>query len=213
MAGRRIARQDAEVSCPAVSSGFRARANRTNEQDRNPAIADAVAMAKCGDRQALHYLYDEYADSVYGYVLSILHDPHDAEDVTQNVFIKLVRILERYEPREVPFAAWIVRVARNAAIDHIRESRQIPCEEVFGPDESADESHHERRRCLADALAELPEDQRNVVVLRHLVGLSPVEIAAHLDRTTPSIHGLHHRGRAAIQQALRRLDAAPSTAA
>ena len=61
---------------------------------------------------------------------SLLRDDHEAEDVTQHVFAKLMTNLHKYEPREVPFSAWILRVARNVAVDHMRQRRAIPCEEV-----------------------------------------------------------------------------------
>src|SRR6266542_5398541 len=72
-------------------------------------VLRAVARAKTGDREALRYLYVRYADNVYGYVLSIVRDQHDAEDVTQHVFGKLMTAIVKYEPRGVPFSAWILR--------------------------------------------------------------------------------------------------------
>ena len=64
-------------------------------------------------------------------------------------------------------------------------------------------------QCLRAALMHLPPEQREVLVLRHLVGLSPGEIAERLGKTEGSIHGLHHRGRAALQGLLREMDSAP----
>ena len=75
---------------------------------------------------ALRFLYLRYADNVYGYVCSIVRDEHEAEDVTQQIFAKLLTTLDRYEPRQVPFSAWILRVAHNAAIDHVRARRPVP---------------------------------------------------------------------------------------
>ena len=78
-----------------------------------------------------HYLYSRYADDVRRFVQSIVRDHHEAEDITHDVFAKLIRAIQKYEEREVPFAAWIMRVARNAALDHVRSRRQIPVEEVW----------------------------------------------------------------------------------
>ena len=94
----------------------------------------AVARAKDGDADALRYLYLRYADNVYGYVCSIVRDEYEAEDVTQHIFAKLLTAIHRYEPRVVPFSAWILRVAHNAAIDHVRTRRPVPIEEVLPPD-------------------------------------------------------------------------------
>ena len=99
-------------------------------------VAQAVKRAQRGDRQALAFLYACYADDIYGYVRSIVHDHHEAEDVTQQVFAKLIGVIGSYKEREVPFFAWILRVARNAAIDHIRKRRLVPVEEVRLPPRS-----------------------------------------------------------------------------
>jgi RNA polymerase sigma-70 factor, ECF subfamily len=171
--------------------------------------SEAAARAKAGDMSALDFLYVRFADDVCGYVDSIVRDHHAAEDITQNVFAKLMTAIQKYEPRDVPFAAWILRVSRNAALDYLRARRQIPVEEVRKDDEGDEQIGFERSSCLRDALWRLPEEQREVLVLRHLAGLSPSEIACRLGKTEGSIHGLHHRGRAALQHLLREMDAAP----
>ncbi len=153
-----------------------------------------------------------FADDVCAYVRAIVRDSHEAEDVTQNVFAKLMTAIHRYEEREVPFAAWIITVARNLALDHVRARRQIPVEEVRTSDEGHEQTGFERSQCLREALRRLPEEQREVLVLRHIIGLSPGEIATRLGRSESSVHGLHHRGRGALKDALRELDAAPITA-
>jgi RNA polymerase sigma-70 factor (ECF subfamily) len=112
----------------------------------------------------------------------------------------------------VPFAAWILRVARNAALDHMRARRAVPCEEVRTSDDGYEHVDSERGHSLREALQQLPEEQREVLVLRHIVGLSPTEIAGVLGKTESSIHGLHHRGRGTLQSSLRELGAAPVVA-
>jgi RNA polymerase sigma-70 factor (ECF subfamily) len=195
-----------------LTGRFRRASRILDDEASNRAVNQAVIRAKQGDREALRFLYVRYADHVYGYVSSIVRDDFEAEDVTQHVFAKLMTKLAKYEPREVPFSAWIIRVARNVAVDHIRQRRAIPCEEVrelqdHGGDE---ESARDRSLDLRDALAALPEEQRQVVVMRHLVGLTPGEIASRLGRTEPSIHGLHHRGRGALRTVLAEMDCAPA---
>jgi RNA polymerase sigma-70 factor (ECF subfamily) len=198
-----------------VLTGSFRRTNRlVDDEAGTRAVAQAVVRAKQGDREALRYLYVHYADHVYGYVASIVRDDHEAEDVTQHVFAKLMTALPKYEPREVPFSAWILRVSRNVAVDHMRQRRAIPCDEVRELDTRTEEDDSSRMRSfgLRDALATLPEEQRQVVVMRHLVGLTPGEIADRLGRTEPSIHGLHHRGRGALRTALSEMDCAPTIA-
>ena len=172
-------------------------------------VVQATASAKQGDMSALQFLYVRFADDVCGYVGSIVQDSYAAEDITQNVFAKLLTAIQKYEPRDVPFAAWILRVARNAALDHVRARRQIPFEQVRTDDGGEEEVGFERAQCLRAALMNLSPEQREVLVLRHLAGLSPREIAKRMGKTEGSIHGLHHRGRAALQILLREMDSAP----
>jgi len=193
------------------SPGFRLK--RKVDRDQDAAVSRAVIAAKSGDMNALRFLYVHFKDNVYGYVLSIVREPHEAEDVTQQVFMKLMSSIGKYEPRAVPFTAWILRVARNVAIDHLRQRRSIPCEEVFEQASQGDDSGRDCRWGLESALKELPEEQREVVVLRHLVGLTPGEIAERMGRSESSIHGLHHRGRRALKRALIDVDCAPAAGA
>jgi RNA polymerase sigma-70 factor (ECF subfamily) len=85
-------------------------------------VQRAVTCAKQGDPEALHFLYVRYAADVLRYVGSLVHDRHAAEGITQGVFTKLVTDINEYEHREEPFSAWILRVARNAALDHMRQA-------------------------------------------------------------------------------------------
>jgi RNA polymerase sigma-70 factor (ECF subfamily) len=174
-------------------------------------VERAIAQAKCGDQHAMRYIYLRYADNIYGYVHSIVRDAHEAEDITQQLFLKLIRVLHQYEPRSVPFSSWLLRLAHNLAMDHLRSPgrRLTPCEEVRPLDE--DQEPDDRSHALREAISSLSDDQRNVLVLRHVAGLSPREIADRLGKTESSVHGLHHRGRRALQARLRLLDSAPST--
>jgi RNA polymerase sigma-70 factor, ECF subfamily len=193
------------------ANGFRRR-TATDEEARSELVTKAVAAAREGDRDALRYLYVRFADNIYGYVCSIVRDDYEAEDITQQLFAKLQSILPNYEERGVPFSAWILRVARNLALDHIRQRRMVPCEEIRGVDEHFDETARERSQCVQEALSLLPRDQREVLIMRHILGMAPGEIAELLGKSEGSVHGLHHRGRGAMRRALVELEAAPSTA-
>jgi RNA polymerase sigma-70 factor (ECF subfamily) len=197
-----------------VHGRFRRRSSCDDSQEQQRAVARAVERAKQGDQEALRFLYVTYADNVFGYVSSVVRDHHEAEDVTQHVFFKLMKVLPKYEQREVPFSAWILRVARNVAVDHLRQRRALPVEEVRPVDAPGDDDAGlHRRLSLTEALATLPDEQREVLVLRHLIGLSPTEIADRMGRSEPSIHGLHHRGRGALRVALEERHVAPAVAA
>ena len=200
-----------------LAGGGHAQFRRRRALEESPRQRDmtarAVRRAQLGDREALRYLYVEYADNVFGYVSSIVRDEHEAEDITQHVFAKLMLVLPKYEQRQSPFLAWILRVARNVAVDHLRRRRMLPCEDVRGCETESPEMHQHEVLSVRQALAALPAEQREVVVLRHVVGLTPGEIAHQMGKTESSIHGLHHRGRAALRAALSELELAPATAA
>jgi RNA polymerase sigma-70 factor (ECF subfamily) len=192
-------------------AGFRAVRTLSDTQEGLAQTRQAVARAKEGDREAVGFLYSRYAGNVYGYVLSIVHDDHDAEDVTQQVFAKLMTGLNRYNERDVPFSAWLLRLARNAAIDRLRANkRTIPVESVLDTNASAP-GDAERSMVMRDAFASLPDDQRDVMMLRHVIGLSPTEIAELLGRSEASVHGLQHRGRRALMQELVTAGSTPAT--
>lgn len=180
----------------------------------SPLVARAVQRAKEGDRDALAFLYVRYADDIHGYVRSIVRDEHLAQDVTQQVFTKLIAVIGKYQDRGISFFAWLLRVARNVAVDELRRRDPIPVAEVLlGDGPTLRETvAHERARDLQDALATLPFAQREVLVLRHFAGLSPTEIAEHTGRTEASVHGLHHRGRRDLAAELASRGAAPATA-
>lgn len=203
---------DCEQDAGVLHGRFRRQLPTVDEEAVPVATARAISRAKRGDREALRYLYVRYAGNVYGYVSSIVRDEHDAEDVTQQVFAKLMVILVKYEQRDAPFLAWILTVSRNVALDHMRRQRAVPCADIreLEPASDPDPLH---AFVIKDALAGLPLEQREVVVLRHVAGLTPPEIAYRIGRSESSVHGLHHRGRSALRTTLRHVGATPTVMA
>src|SRR3954468_6489633 len=93
----------------------------------------AVQRASDGDGEAMGELYDRYAGRVYVHVRRMMRDRHDAEDITQLVFLRLIRTLDRYDERAGDFCPWLLRVARNLAIDELRRRRPVLVGDVFAP--------------------------------------------------------------------------------
>lgn len=172
----------------------------------------AVKRARDGDHDALRLLYLRYADSVFAYVRSLIPDEHEAEDITQTVFARLSRRLQRYEPRRVPFGAWITTVAHNAAIDHLRAKRMVPCEQALDPETPHEDLSSDRLAAIRSALAALNQSQREVLVLRFVAGMGIKEVAEKLGRSEQAIDSLQHRARGRLRDELTRLEAAPSAA-
>jgi RNA polymerase sigma-70 factor (ECF subfamily) len=171
-----------------------------------------IADAQQGDTRAVQFLYVRFTPDVRRYVRSLIKDPHEAEDITQTVFLKMIASIDKYEPRDVPFIAWLLRIARNATLSHFRSHRSIPVEEVIARGDDG-RARREHGRAIRMAIDTLPDSQRRVIVLRHLRGLSLDEIATVLGKTESSVHALHHRGRINLQGALSAAGATPVVAA
>jgi RNA polymerase sigma-70 factor, ECF subfamily len=185
------------------------------EEVNSRLVSQAVRRAQAGDRDALGFLYARFAENILGYVSSIVRDHHEAEDVTQHVFAKMMRVIDKYEERDVPFLAWLLRVARNVAVDYVRSERLVPVEEVRDAP-THDDANVELRASIwtedmREALATLPHSQREVLIMRHVAGLTPAEIAGLTGKSEGSIHGLHHRGRRAMTAELASRGLAPTT--
>jgi RNA polymerase sigma-70 factor, ECF subfamily len=187
---------------------------RRLDEDRWPAeLERAVKQAQEGEADALVYLYLRFAGNVHAYARSLVRDHHEAEDITQQVFAKMLTSLSGYTQQAVPFSAWLLRITHNLAIDHLRRRRPVPCEEVEPPERGDEHRTAQLALAIRESLAEMSQDQREVVVLRHIAGYSPGEIARRLERSPDSVHGLGHRGRRALRRGLERRGAEPVVAA
>jgi RNA polymerase sigma-70 factor (ECF subfamily) len=198
------------LEATAARSGYRRRRQLTHPPDAVALVSAATERARDGDEDALRLLFLLYADNVFGFVLSIVHDEHDAEDITSEVFARLPRALSHYRASATPFVAWLLRVARNAALDHLRAQRSVPLAEV--PASGREELHaHERLDDLRSALEALPFDQRQVMVLRLVAGLTPAEVAQRIGRSVDAVHALQHRARRRLREELTQAGWAPTS--
>src|SRR6201991_121475 len=175
------------LEATAGRSGYRRRRQLVHPPDADALVAAATERARDGDDDALRLIYLLYADNVFGYVSAIVRDEHDAEDITSEVFARLPRALSHYKASATPFAAWLLRVARNAALDHLRAQRSVPLAEVHAFGESFELQARERLAGLRAALEALPDDQRQVMLLRLIAGLTPAEVAQHMDRSIDAV--------------------------
>ena len=167
-----------------------------------------VAEAQRGDTVAFGRIFDEFAVPIHRFIASRVNRPSDAEDLTQLVFVKALEALPRYEARGIPFGGWLFRLARNAIIDQSRTRRDhlslvtavTRATEEAGPEAMATLRDDLER--VARALADLTDDQREVVELRFFAGLSVYEVAAVMGRQEGTVRGLQFRAIAALRRSL-----------
>jgi RNA polymerase sigma-70 factor (ECF subfamily) len=201
------------IEATAGRSGYRHRRSRAPSPEAERLVLAAAELARAGDDDALRLIYLLFADDVYRSVFALVRDPHDAEDVTGDVFARLPRALRSYRPGPAPFGGWLLRVARNAALDHLRAQRSVPLAEVRAVDTPAEDLAHERLEALRAALSALPGDQREVMLLRFVAGLSPAEVAVRMNRSEDAVHALQHRARRRLKRELTLLGSAPAAVA
>jgi RNA polymerase sigma-70 factor (ECF subfamily) len=168
-----------------------------------------IARAAGGDAAAFGQIYDHTAAGIRRYVRTIIWNPWDAEDVTQEVFVKILRGIGGYDPERAAFSAWTLRVARNTAIDHMRRHRTPPRRAPVDDWAPADDAGRQCGESLREVLGELNKHQREILVLRALAGFTPLEVASHTRATPGSINTLYHRARLAARDRLRAMDAGP----
>lgn len=183
-------------------------------------VARLVARTKKGDRVAYRELVERYQKRVYGVVYGMLHSREDAMELSQDVFIKVFQRIGEFEEKS-SFYTWVYRIAVNLAIDFRRREWKKTHTEyddemadqgvddgVFQRDRRNPEQLHQDRELASSiekALAELPEEQRAVLVLREVEGLSYEEMAEILKCPIGTIMSRLFYARKKMQQQLKDL--------
>ncbi len=170
-------------------------------------VARLVACARDGDEAAFLRLYGQFADRVYRFFLYRAGQPADAEDLTQLTFLRAIEGLPRYEERGLPFAAWLFRIARNAAIDFERTRRDHllldDFEHLIDPPRAGDDLGLAiERDDLLLAIGALTRDQREVLAFRFFADLSALDTGRLMGRSAATVRGLQARALAALRRQL-----------
>ena len=177
---------------------------------------DAELVARCqrGDEGAWADLVAAYGKMVFGIAWHMTYDRAEAEELTQDCFLKVWQNLDRYEPTEASLLAWIAALSRNLCIDHYRRRKR---EKGFSflsddavstllpstDDPQADAVRRERVRMLLDAIAELPDELAEVVILRDLDGLDYREIGDLLKLADGTVKSRLNRARIELARVVR----------
>ena len=183
--------------------------------------AGIVRRCLAGDEKAYRELVELYQGQVYSVVFRMVRSREDAQDLTQETFVRMFRALDRYDLQR-PFAAWLFTIASRLAIDHIRRRRVVPVSltqreagsdeeydiEIPDPGPTPDEvtSRTEEERRTEELIRSLPPHYRIVVMLRHQRDLSYEEIAEALHLPLGTVKARIHRARELLKVKLERME-------
>lgn len=169
---------------------------------------DWLQRAKQGDPAVLTELFESHYGGVFRYLYYRVGDQHVAEDLASEVFLKMIAALPRYLPQQATFQAWVYQIARNLSIDHFRKANRYPQVQL---EEDLLVEHADPLHIVEDgltteklyrALAQLPDQQRDVIILRFISGLPIGEVAQTLHKSEDSVKGLQRRALGALRNLL-----------
>jgi RNA polymerase sigma-70 factor (ECF subfamily) len=170
------------------------------------AVVDA---AIAGDEAALAELYNLYFPRVYRYILARTGNTYDAEDLTEEVFLRVLDAIERFQWREAPFSAWLFRIAHNAVISQRRKEgargRPSPLSEALPVDSQGPEEMVAKRLVLNEvmkAAETLPDAQRRVIGYRFAAGLTVAETARAMGKGEGNVKVIQHKAIAKLREML-----------
>jgi RNA polymerase sigma-70 factor (ECF subfamily) len=173
-----------------------------------------IALAASGDREAFGQLYQRYAVRVYRHTHFLTGDPHLAEDLTAQTFLKALEAIPRYEYRGVPFLAWLLRIAHNLTVNHCKAPKNNGHTQLPDSIESDDDRSSPELSCLSKIdgqivwrqVRRLTEDQRRVIVMRFLDGLSYADVAHVLGKSVGAVRVTQFRALAALRHIMEESD-------
>ncbi len=168
---------------------------------------DLIRRAQEGEREAFAELYDRHYLAIYNYFYYRLGDRETAEDLTADLFVRMVEKIDRYRDRGRPFLAWLYTIARNLLTDHYRRRRgeAVPLDDLplsDGKNPPTEVEHRLAVDCLHRALRHLTADQQQVIINRFLEKRSINKVAGLLGKTEGAVKAMQHRALAALRRAI-----------
>lgn len=176
-------------------------------------VHDLIQKAQRGDRAAFTALYRMHVNSVYRYLSYRLRDTSTAEDLTAEVFLRVLKKIGDFEWRGIDFNAWLIRIARNILLDHLKSSgtrlevvgipEDQPTSTTHAPGSDLEALDRLDREDLYKGLAQLRPEHQEVLYLRFLQGLSSIETAQAMGKTEGAIRVLQFRALKHLLKVLR----------
>jgi RNA polymerase sigma-70 factor, ECF subfamily len=169
--------------------------------------SDVIQHVRKGDRATIGAFFELYHDGIFRYLYYRVGDTHTAEDLTAEVFLRLIRSLAQHRLDDLQPKAWLYKIARNLAIDHYRKRQTyqaVTLEENVASEEVIDDrlEHSLDSHALYKAVNSLPFEQREVIILRFINNLPIAEAALTMSCSQDSIKGLQRRALISLRQFL-----------
>jgi RNA polymerase sigma-70 factor (ECF subfamily) len=172
--------------------------------------ARLVELAISGDFDAFAALYSLHLNAIYRYIYFRTGDQQDAEDLTEQVFLKAWEALSNYRPVGRRFINWLYRISHNIVVDHHRRNKLIaddPLNETGLADNVQDLAleriiQSEENAALAVAIKKLPEEYQQIIILRFIEGLGHADVARILEKSEVACRGMQYRALNSLNQIL-----------
>ena len=173
-----------------------------------PSEESLVRRAQKNDQEAFAQLYEEHFDKIYRYLALRVGNEMEAEDMTQQVFLKALQSISSFRWKGVPFSAWLFRIAHNQAVDHLRKKKKrtsVPLDESLVASGDSPPSATERKmdiEQLLQATKRLTEAQREVISLRFSSELSIAQVARVMGKSEGAVKALQHSAIVALRRTM-----------
>ena len=165
-----------------------------------------VSRAQKGDEVAFTQLYEEYFDRIYRYTVIRIGNQMEAEDITQQVFLKALQSIGSFKWKGAPFSSWLYRIAHNQMVDYLRKTKRrtsVPLDDIILRADSDPQKDTEKAfdmRQLSSAIQQLTESQRAVISLRFASEMPIAEVARVMDKSEGAVKALQHSAVVALRK-------------
>ena len=168
---------------------------------------ELVERAQHHDQEAFAQLYEEHFDKIYRYITLKIGNKMEAEDMTQQVFLKALQSISSFKWKGVPFSAWLFRIAHNQVVDYFRKKKHtaVPLDESLATNDNNPQLIVEQKldtEQLLSATKQLTEAQREVISLRFAGELSIAQVAKTIGKSQGAVKALQHSGVVALRKIL-----------
>jgi RNA polymerase sigma-70 factor (ECF subfamily) len=178
--------------------------------DDTPLVLRAVQR----DQEAFGELYDRHITRVYRHIYYMVGNSAEAEDLAAQTFLKAWEAIDRYQVRGAPFVSWLLRIAHNLGVSHLRSKKETSqVHEGLVDDKPRRDPEHVAQQTaeeemVREAILKLREEQRQVIILRFIEDLEYPEVAEIIGKSVAAIRVIQHRALNSLRKQMKALDPA-----